>query len=238
MISGRVDDRVLRRKLAAIRAAGPEAKAAALTAGVSSMMTEICAPPPIGVPRDTNRLVRGWAMANNTAGLRPIVLPPLAVSKRREQAQDRLVDQVAFWKRIVARYHRQGRDDRWARNAELKLERSRDALERFLGDRYALVIGLFSSLTDTGGRSLAVQVRTQLNKQGEVHGGRGLLTVAGGEPVFVMHNREPHASFPKNRAPVAEALRRAKQSALRRKGMKKAMARRLTAAVPGTMKAA
>jgi hypothetical protein len=144
--------------------------------------------------RDTNRLVRGYAMAANAAGLGPFPVPDVVRSKRYEEALARLEQQLAWWQSNVEWFERKGlTNHKGYRRAVRVRDRAKEELEKLTGT--SVVIGLYSSAGGKGksGRRLRTTVRAK------VYGGTGELRLVAGRPYYRIHNREPHATIVEKR---------------------------------------
>lgn len=171
--------------------------------------------------RDTQRYVRGWAMANNMAGLPRVPVPNVRPSKYAETYLKILGDQVdAFAGRVAkyeylieSRFRRVNRPMRGRYYNELnsalnraytRLERAREELKNAARKHSInipdyLFIGLYNKDgqyrpmigKNTRGRT-ARQLATIRTK---VYGGTGRAVINDYQSVFVLHNREPHVTL-------------------------------------------
>lgn len=178
----KADNRQLRRKLGALDRNTPAASAAALKGVMGGAMDEIIR----GTPVDTARLKAGYAQAANAAGLGPFPVPAIKESKNYGAAVDKLTDQLAFWQRIVDRYEREGRTDKWYRRAVRTRDQAAAQLAKLT--KTSVVVGLFANAGGPG-RRLKTTVRDK------VYGGTGEFRMVGGMPFYRIHNREFHATF-------------------------------------------
>ena len=177
MTSATLDITGLRRKIAAIRRESPRALDEVDHRVADGVLSDVI----IAAPRDTNRYVRGMAEAANAAGLGPFAVPALRPGKFAAEAKVRLEKQAAKWEAIVRRYEATNREDKWYRRAVKTRDRAREELAKW--DPYATII--FGGK----GRKLEVTVRNK------VYGGTGLRLVRDGRVVYILHNREAHASL-------------------------------------------
>ncbi len=204
MVQTKVDTSGLRRKLRGIGGNAERARRVALTEMLTPAMASIINES----PRDTHRLVRGWMMAANGAGLGSYALPPIRPSQFQGLvgARRRLERQAQRWSAIVARYERQNRTkDKWYRQAVRTRDRAVEELAK-LDDTSLVIFG-------GRGRRLNITVRNK------VYGGRGEMLNAGGRTFVRLHNLEPHASIieKRNRA-VRAALAGLRSMGVRRYG--------------------
>lgn len=211
MISTRIDTTGLRRKIAAIRRESPRALDEVDHRVADGVMADVI----LAAPRDTNRYVRGMAEAANAAGLGPFAVPALRPGKFAAEAKVRLEKQLQKWQTIVSRYERTNRTDKWYQRAVKTRDRAAQELAKW--DPYATII--FGGK----GRKLEVTVRNK------VYGGTGLRLVRAGRVVYVLHNKEAHASIVEGRTRLLKvAMTRARTFGMRLGG--RAYARRIAAA--------
>lgn len=195
--------------------------------------------------RDTNRYVRGWALANNMAGLPSIPVPQIVPSKYAETYLKILGDQVDTFSMRAAqldrliedRFRRTGRPMRGVYYRELsgKLERTLVRLEkareelRKAARRHELKIPdyLFMGLYNKGGiytpikgvNSKGKTARQLVSIRTKVYGGDGRMVVTDTATIFQLHNREPHATLVEHRwGYVWVALRFARSTGIRQMG--------------------
>lgn len=206
MLTCRVDTRTLESKLKAMATATPRAAESAVRIMAREVMAEVVT----AAPRDTGRFVRGWAQANNAAGLPYIPVPPLNRASRHEQILRRLQKQVSWWNFVVSACEKQGRRDKWYTKAQNKLERAKEEVRKFADTpgEAVIAINLRGSARFEGGMT------TVRNK---VYGGEGSIDRVGTQVFVRLHNREPHASIVESRTHVlGQAQRRLKGAGLRR----------------------
>ena len=180
MATCRVDRRGLQRKLRAMASASPAARESAVKVMAGEVVRRVL----LSGPRDTNRYLRGWAQAGNAAGVGPFFVPPLKAASWGVTILRRLTEHERFWQRIVARYERQGRSDKWARRAQRDLEKAREQIRRFHDTAGGAVIG-FNIIG--GGRAPTVRHK--------IYGGAGRVVRIGEKTVVELHNKEAHASL-------------------------------------------
>lgn len=199
MVKMKVDTRGLTRKIAAMRAASPEALEAVDRKVADTVMSEVI----LDSPKDTNRYVRGMAMAANDAGLGPFTVPPIKAGRFAAEAKVRLERQVRKWEWIVRQYETKGRTkDKFYKKAVKTLGRAKEELAKW-NPRAIIIFG-------GKGRLLEVTVRDK------VYGGTGVKLVLNGIVRFVMHNKEPHASIVESRSRVLKgAMAKARRFGLR-----------------------
>lgn len=202
-------------KFARLRAAGPAARSAALRVAMQGVMVALIN----HTPRDTHRMVRGFQMAANQAGLGPFVIDQVRGSRRHLKYLRDLEEQVNAARRKVARwegwrdgYIRQGRTGQpyyqkilrqldpnrrgtpgWAlKRAEEELAKLRDA-------DHAVVV-------ENRGRSLKLTVRNT------IYGGTGRAFETPTGSYITITNLEPHAIIQERRKrTVASLLRQSKK---------------------------
>jgi len=171
--------------------------------------------------RDTNRFVRGWAIANNLTGLPSLPVPNVVPSRHAATYLKILGDQVDAFSAMVGKYEyliesrfrRVNRPMRGKYYNELssaltraytRLERAREELrsaarKHSLNIPDYLFIGLYNKDgqyrpmigKNTRGRT-ARQLATIRTK---VYGGTGRAVINDYQSVFVLHNREPHVTL-------------------------------------------
>lgn len=197
-------------------------------------------------PRDTNRFVRGWAEAVNSAGLGSVPVPPIVPSKLHDKLAPRLEQQAAYWTRIAEqkeaaaaywrrvyenRYKRANRRDRWERDCAARLRKA----EKYAVRARKLAVRAQEELADLNGNPSAVVIFGKKKKPGlrsdedlrtgrlhtvrtPIYGGSGATVNLNGRTYVRLRNKEPHASIVESRTRVvARAL-----SAARGAGLKKA----------------
>ena len=198
--------------------------------------------------RDTNRYVRGWAIANNEAGLPAVAVPAVQRSKHADTYLRILGDQVDFFAWRVAqleqlieeRFRRTGRPMRGVyyqelyrklegpRGARMRLERAREELAS-AAKRHAMNAPdyLFIGLYNKGGiytpikgvNSKGKTARQLVSIRTKVYGGDGRMVVTDTATIFQLHNREPHATLVEHRwGYVWSALRFARSTGIRQMG--------------------
>lgn len=184
MIRGSVDTRVFDAKMRKAQAAIPVEAVKAVRDGVAGVVHRVLETG----RRDTNRYVRGWALAGAEATKQAFPTPAVVESKRAQQILGRLVEQLEYWTFIVRRYERQGRTDRWYNQAVRRRLSAIKQIEKFSsGGGASIAFDLYSYQRARDGRALT----TIRNK---IYGGSG-RTLLLGEKVFVeIHNKEPHTS--------------------------------------------
>lgn len=178
--------------------------------------------------RDTNRYVRGWAIANNEAGLPAVPVPAVQRSKYADTYLKILGDQVdAFSYRVAQlerliedRFRSTGRPMRGVyyqelyrklegpRGARMRLERAREELAK-AAKRHAmnapdyLFIGLYNKdgvyTPIKGAKTRGRTARQLATIRTKVYGGAGRAIVNDAQSVFILHNLEPHASILESR---------------------------------------
>lgn len=202
----------------AMTARMPEARRAVVVAAARLTLHRALAT----APRDTNRYVRGWAQAGNAAGIGVFAVPELNRASNFDKIERRLRAEVDWWTRIVDRYERQGRRDRWASQARRRLDRAKEEYER-----------LFQA---EGGAVIAINAYSALGaKRGpramyKVYGGDGhIVRVGKHETIVVLHNKEPHSSIvernTRNFRNAASAVRRSGVAMARSTYFTRALAR-------------
>lgn len=200
--------------------------------------------------RDTNRYVRGWAIASNEAGLPAIAVPAVQRSKYADTYLKILGDQVdAFAWRVAQlerlieeRFRRTGRAMRGVyyqelyrklegpRGARMRLERAREELA-MAAKRHAmdapdyLFIGLYNKdgiyTPIKGARTKGRTARQLATIRTKVYGGAGRVVVNDAQSVFILRNLEPHASILESRWHYAAmALRMARSTGVSRMSAK------------------
>lgn len=202
-------------------------------------------------PHDTNRFRRGWAVANNAAGLAPMPVPPVVKSKYAEQRRERLGRQIDRLKRTIAGltgqidrdegkmrnwYDVPGRKpDKFYRQLKRDATRNYNRRQRLLDvleaarreiaqyDDTAILIGgrKRKEGKDFGFSNLATVRRTVYGGSGRVYEGRGQVLVE-------LRNLEAHASIVDSKFKVVAAGRAATRS-LGGRAMAQMAAKRLTA---------
>ena len=194
-------------------------------------------------PKDTNRYVRGWALAAISVGI-DADPPALRKSRHREALADVLAQQV---NKIAKRlsdlqrtkhtwYDAKGRKpdkhsrklDRDIAKQEARLEKAQDRARQYGMNEQAIVIMRRSSAALVGyqknlrGDALMAEIRLK------VYGGRGSVVEVPGATIVVMHNLEPHSRAIEKRYRVfANAIASVKQFGMTRIGrsyMKKMLA--------------
>lgn len=175
-------------------------------------------------PKDTTRYAGGWAQAATAAKLVAIPTPKVVPSRFADGWLDRLDDQVRkmealvkrkqetfdWWTGVLRRrYIEKGRQGKWRndcqrkvdnalknlRQAEQLLKRAEEEREKFLEARGTAIV-IFGGKK----RNLKVTVRPI------VYGGSGRLIQNRGSAVFLLHNREAHATIVESRKPLVRAL--------------------------------
>lgn len=205
----------------------PGARLEAAREVMAPLMAEIVALTPI----DTGRLAAGYAQAANAAGLGPIAVPPIQPSKRAEEAERKLEEQIKYFQKVVEQLDRiiaagggqfQGKGidrstaTRRRATAQRRVQRAQKQLEKWLGsnDR-GIVIGLFFAAGGTTGNQVATTVRE------DVKGGTGSAVVTQFFSGYRIHNLEPHATLvERNTGTVKAALNGAKAFRIKRVGRK------------------
>lgn len=175
-------------------------------------------------PRDTNRYVRGWLAAGNSAGVGSWSLPPIEESRSHVRSVARVEAQLRgyarrlqaaeknaeYWHRLYQRrYADTNRRDRWERNAKdrvrradvraeklrVLVERLTETLAQLRADPSAIVIGGRRTKSDLAvGRLITVRDRE--------YGGVGAIIQSGDRTYIRLHNLEPHASIVESRSRV------------------------------------
>lgn len=137
--------------------------------------------------RDTNRYANGWAQAGNAAGIGLFRVRPLNKASRFNKIEVRLRGEVDWWARIVNRYDRVGRRDKWYARAARRLARAREEYERLMKaeDGAVIAINAFSSLGSK--RAPRALFKT--------YGGMGRIMNIGSRTYVVLRNLEPHSSI-------------------------------------------
>lgn len=194
-----LDDREFRRRVAAIKKALPRGSEAALQAAMGPVLGAIVH----SVPRDTNRLARGYALAARGAGVEVSGgVPRVVASKYTEAAERKLREQVEKFERM--------RDDLLAEIAEKAKWKGRGAVQRKSAEKLlrrvekwlarareeegkltdtSIVFGLFGEGQTARGRKVGTTVRER------IYGGDGRVVSGGGRSVMFIHNKEPHATL-------------------------------------------
>jgi hypothetical protein len=143
-------------------------------------------------PRDTNRLVRGWIEAANTAGVGPFAAPELKDSQYLDRTKRDLARQL---NRLVRYQQMQltsgrwqtrvdgqgtGKPTKWYRKLVKDIERAKKQIETVDGTSIKVI---------NKGRRVAITVRNK------VYGGTGTLYFDGQRWLGRFTNKEPHASI-------------------------------------------
>lgn len=192
-------------------------------------------------PTDTRRYLRGWAIANNSAGLPRVAVPPLRPGKIAGIAEDRLEEQIrsltnlrqkarrdeTYWAEVLSvRYTRPGRKlDRWGNIYRQNLDkatRRADKIEKTL-DRAVQALSLLRSINATGGAAVVFfgkkqkagrdpGLATVARVDGRTYGGEGRVVVTGDRAFTVLTNKEPHASIVESRSRVVRLAKMALSS--------------------------
>lgn len=187
-------------------------------------------------PRDTNRSIRGWLMAGQSAGLTTAPLPPIKASKRRDVYLAALERQVAEAEREFAKndrfdslYRQRGRTGEpyyrkivsRKNKARKTADRAREELNKALAsegilfdDRGGFVYGDGRYLKNHNLRRLTT-VRVK------VYGGTGRRMTLYGQRFLELTNYEPHAKIIERIARHGHPLRVA-MSSVRVVGMRRA----------------
>lgn len=175
-------------------------------------------------PTDTFRYLRGWLLAAIGAGAAGIALPALRRSRRADAIAGALVAQLAAAKNfqtmkekerdwLIGRNQARGR--KFARvleniaSAQARVQKARDALNRFLGSPAALAMMRKYSYVLSGnqrhisGKALNIEVKER------VYGGRGEIVHGKDRSVLRLHNLEPHSTAVERRSHVLAAAKRA-----------------------------
>lgn len=185
MLTIKVDATRAKAKMRALVDSGPASRRAAVIEMTRVIMVRALAT----ASRDTNRYFNGWARAGNSAGIGRFPVLALNRASKFDQIEARLRNEIDWWTRIVNRYERQQRDDRWKAQAVRRLAAARREYERLFKAEGGAVIGIntFSSL-GSGRTPRAIY---------KVYGGDGrIIELAGGAGTVVqLHNREAHASM-------------------------------------------
>jgi len=199
MATSGVDISKFRGKVTAIRKAMPPAMVAGLTEVMDAAMVKIMD----GSPRDTNRMVRGFAMAANMAKLGPYAVPTVTASKYFPQNLRDLRNQLRRLYRFRSFLVRFGAKTGSAlRTIDKDIERATAALQQ---------VDATAILVINKGRGVELTVRTKL------YGGSGARTIEGDKLNFTIVNHEPHALIRERTARlVASALATIKASGGRR----------------------
>lgn len=202
MATAGLDDSGLRAKLARYRRNAPAARLEVLEHATRELVSEVVA----NEPRDTNRLVRGYMLAANQAGVGNFAVPAVKEGSFLKSAniQQRLESQLARWDRIVQSYERKGRRDKWYNRAVKTRDRAREELAKL--DPTSIAI-----FGNSKKRRLDVTVRNK------VYGGKGFRSHVAGRTFITIHNLEPHASIVESRNRVV----RSAQSRMKAFGVKR-----------------
>jgi hypothetical protein len=192
-----VDASRAKAKMRALIEAGPASRRAAVVEMTRLIMVKVMAT----APRDTNRYVRGWAQAANSAGIGSFPVPRVIPATHRDAILTALSEQRDFWQFLVDRYERQGRKDRQQALAQRRLDQAQKQLEKF-----------WEAQQSGGGAVVAINLR--INAKGQTYspyrtGGRNIRVIhkiyggsgriinlgEGAGTVVHLHNREAHASI-------------------------------------------
>lgn len=196
-------------------------------------------------PRDTNRYVRGWQQAGNTAGITRIRLASVKASGNHDKFVEILTKQYQFWRTIEEQtteaykrlygYRDSAPSSKRRRSAGMtpgqremqkrilkarrNVERAQQELERVVTHKEAaILIGGFTPFDKglkNGGRSLTATVRVN------IYGGQGNITDTPTETFVYLHNKEPHSQIvERNTKTLAKATAAAKALGLKTVGRK------------------
>lgn len=195
--------------------------------------------------RDTNRFVRGWAIANNLAGLPSLPVPNVVPSRHAATYLKILGDQVDAFSAMVGKYEyliesRFRRVNRPMRGnyynelssaltrAYTRLDRAREELrnaarKHSLNIPDYLFIGLYNKdgiyRPMRGAKTRGRTARQLATIRTKVYGGEGRMIVSAGVTVFQLHNLEPHTTLVNNRwGYVTSALKVARLAGVRAMG--------------------
>lgn len=202
-------------------------------------------------PRDTNRYVRGWALAARAAGVGNVTVPSLEPSQYNEYLIDRLELQAHRWaarltkakeshSRLAAmyesRYASTGRSGKWERDMAAKVKaaetrvRRTQALHDAAAESLAALKADPTALVIWGRETKREFSKSQLSLvRNKLYGGTGKVERIGDRTIITLHNMEPHSSIvEKQHRVVARALARVRAQGLRKVGRKyiQAMARK------------
>ncbi|MEM1185218.1 MAG: hypothetical protein AAGI53_09475 [Planctomycetota bacterium] len=229
----RVDDRNFRAIMAALRKARARVGAKTLRAGAEvfvDVVTEI-------TPRDTNRLVRGWVLAANDAGLDIRAVPPIRPSTRRDQWLEALTEQVDYWQGKVKRfaglrelYEREDRANPLKKDGTPRKRRTRQPYYRKLGRRLRQAerrLGRAEEelakaaesegflFFDRGGFAFGSGsytksgLRKLTSVRDQLYGGTGEVRHVNRKTYLRLHNLEPHATLIERNAKFGHPVRTA-----------------------------
>lgn len=211
-------------RFARIRAAGPAARTEALKVATGAVVRELLA----RVPRKTNRLARGYALANNLAGLQTVSVPLVRNSpssqahiKRLERQVRSAAKAVNRWKNYESQYIRERRtrqpyfrkilaqlDPDRRSSAAWRLRRSIEELEKYTS---AAKLGLGPLLVQNKGRGLGLTTRDK------IYGGSGQTVTFADVSLVKITNLEPHAIIQERaRRTVASVLKMARPFGVQR----------------------
>ena len=175
-----VNRQQLERKLRQALLASPAAREAGAREITRRVVTEVNET----THRDTNRYVRGWALAANSAGCGPIAVRQLNKSSVWEKILAKVQQDFDFWNFVVDRYERSRRVDKWKYKAVLELQKARDKLNQLLGTEGKAVIAF-----NLYGGKRAPSFRHR------IYGGTGRVVRHGDRTYFELHNLEPHTTL-------------------------------------------
>ena len=239
MITASMDYSEFTRRAKALQTQEVYAREQAARDGTSAAMRHIFS----HARRDTRRFVRGWAMANNMAGLPALPVENVKVSNYADKYLQILGDQVdTFAARaarleylIESRFRRTGRAMRGRYYNELsgELTRTLVRLEKARGElkeaarRHELNIPdyLFMGVFNYRGQYVPMKgtktkgktARQLASVRVKVYGGWGRRYHSLEGTYYVLHNREPHTTLVERRdRVVAEAMVIAKMMGVRR----------------------
>lgn len=183
MFSVKVDASRAKAKMRALIASSPTARRASVIEMTRLTLVRGLAT----AKRDTNRYFNGWAKAGNSAGIGRFPVLALNRASKFDRIESRIRYEIEWWKRIVDRYQRQNRTDKWQRQAVRRLEAAKREYERLFKAEGGAVIGI-NTYSAIGSKRTPRAIF-------KVYGGEGRIITMGNETLVQLHNKEAHTSM-------------------------------------------